>query len=1017
MNDVINRCVMGLNGVGRVFCDYAASVFIQSAVLVCVLFVADLLLRKRVRAVFRYCVWILVLVKLILPPALALPTGIGYWLGGRLPSVSSVVSRGVEAPGFEAGGRHPSGRPSALPETRHTEPIPGAGGAGHPAIGNPAGVTAITWQGIVFLMWFVGVLVFAAVLVQRLRFVRGLVAFSEPVDARFRQIIEECGRQVGIRHEIRLRASGTMSSPAICGLVRPIVLVPARLLDTLSAEGLKAVFIHELAHMKRGDLWINLAQTLLQVIHFYNPFVWFANAMIRRTREEAVDETVLVALGGRAEDYSNTLIDIGEVVLWKADLGLRLIGVAESERILRWRITHMLTRPIPKSARIGMLGTAVLVIVGILLLPMARAEKPNREASAVAQTGGAPGPEKATAAVESDAFVDPNSGIRFTKFKGITGPSDVIKAPWRMSLSPSGKFLLNHVTVVPLDGGTPFDLVDMPDAAGGLLSPDGGKVVFCGVGAMWLIEVDPDTGQPAGSPRKLLDGQRYPPTAWSPDSQRIVFPRRDNQPGDAGVYSPWTLVVAGGEPSPLADPSSFGLLSPDGKTVAYADGQYTGSSSVWVKAVAGGEAKKLGDGYYRPLAWSADGQWLACDAGQRLRLMRLADGHEVTVATPARPIQGYPQGRKLFFYQRSYEDKTTLRVVSVAGGPPAEFGWPDLSFEDSLDLPCWASDSRSILVEAKRGEEQRGFWAVPLDRKDPQALVIDTPMCRDAYIRLFSPGGSNLLLVMGKGHGDWDLWTVPVSLAQRKSVGPPVKVFGGMVPPIHDQQAFLDSWSPDGSKIAFIHNWDIWVADADGSNVRQLTKTPEKEGWPMWSPDGAMLAFFAQPSENPSDRAEKAYLQICVIPVSGGETRLVTGRSVQAGLMLPARYAWSPDGTEVTVVSDDDEVIANFPVAGGERRTLVRLNDLGLKRACVLRWSPDGCFLAFDGGTEYGDMKLYVYQADNSKLQRLTDEGAFAHWSPDSKWISYFSWQAVKTRPEAILWELDVEEALAKLAN
>jgi len=133
--------------------------------------------------------------------------------------------------------------------------------------------------------------------------------------------------------------------------------------------------------------------------------------------------------------------------------------------------------------------------------------------------------------------------------------------------------------------------------------------------------------------------------------------------------------------------------------------------------------------------------------------------------------------------------------------------------------------------------------------------------------------------------------------------------------------------------------------------------------------------------------------------------------------MLPGRYAWSPDGTEVTVVSDDDEVIANFPISGGERRTLVRLNDLGLKRACVLRWSPDGCFLAFDGGTEYGDMKLYVYQADNAKLQRLTDEGAFAHWSPDSKWISYFSWQAVKTRPEAILWELDVDEAVAKLAK
>ena len=54
--------------------------------------------------------------------------------------------------------------------------------------------------------------------------------------------------------------------------------------------------------------------------------------MIRRTCEEAVDETVLVALGGQAKNYSNTLIDISEMAFWKADFGLRLIGVAESRK-------------------------------------------------------------------------------------------------------------------------------------------------------------------------------------------------------------------------------------------------------------------------------------------------------------------------------------------------------------------------------------------------------------------------------------------------------------------------------------------------------------------------------------------------------------------------------------------------------------------------------------------------------------------------------------------------------------
>jgi ankyrin repeat protein len=151
--------------------------------------------------------------------------------------------------------------------------------------------------------------------------------------------------------------------------------MPTSLAEKLSPEGLRATLIHELAHIKRGDLWINSVQTFLQVVYFYNPFVWFANSIIRKVCEEAVDETVLVALGGEAKHYSNTLIDISEMVFWKADLGLRLIGVAESKKALQWRIRHMLNRPIPKSSKLGALGIAILLIIAALLLPMAKAQK------------------------------------------------------------------------------------------------------------------------------------------------------------------------------------------------------------------------------------------------------------------------------------------------------------------------------------------------------------------------------------------------------------------------------------------------------------------------------------------------------------------------------------------------------------------------------------------------------------------------------------------------------------------
>jgi beta-lactamase regulating signal transducer with metallopeptidase domain len=74
-----------INKFGVMFCDNALKVLFQSSVLIAVLLVIDLLIRKRVKAVFRYCVWLLVFVKLIIPPTLSLPTGIGYWLSDLFP--------------------------------------------------------------------------------------------------------------------------------------------------------------------------------------------------------------------------------------------------------------------------------------------------------------------------------------------------------------------------------------------------------------------------------------------------------------------------------------------------------------------------------------------------------------------------------------------------------------------------------------------------------------------------------------------------------------------------------------------------------------------------------------------------------------------------------------------------------------------------------------------------------------------------------------------------------------------
>jgi beta-lactamase regulating signal transducer with metallopeptidase domain len=374
MYGFVNTWMAGVNEIGRGFWNYAAGMFVQSGMLIVALLLVDLVLRKRVRATLRYWIWMLVFVKLLLPPSLSLPTGIGYWIGGYVTPPASILP--TEA-------THAPDAVSMQPEVAARTEVPVAQASRSevaPAMVEPVEFVAsvphaarLTWQGGVFLLWGIGVLVFTAWVIRRLCFVRRLITQAEPAQGPWLEVLDQCRRRIGVRGPIAMKVSARSFSPAVCGLWRPTVLMPASLLAELSPRGLRAVLIHELAHIKRADLWVNCLQTALQIVYFYNPLVWLANAIARRMREQAVDEMALVALGAEAGSYGPTLIDIAEMTFWRARPALGLVGVAESKKSVEGRIRHMISRPIPKDARVGFRGVVALVTLGAAVLPMAAA--------------------------------------------------------------------------------------------------------------------------------------------------------------------------------------------------------------------------------------------------------------------------------------------------------------------------------------------------------------------------------------------------------------------------------------------------------------------------------------------------------------------------------------------------------------------------------------------------------------------------------------------------------------------
>jgi beta-lactamase regulating signal transducer with metallopeptidase domain len=392
----MNAALQWINSAGTGFVEFSAAMLIQSGVLITLLLLIDFGLRRKVRAVFRYWLWMLVFVKLVLPTSLATPVSIGRLAGDKLDYFSTQQVWHTDPEAANTMREQATAENVGVGTTSAMETYPPVTPAPAPSTSNPtqiepdalqpttlAGVQdrpgAITWQAVLFLVWVVIAAAMGLLLLQRAFFVRGLVAQSWQPGSLLIDALEFCRKQMHLRCRVGLKVSVNTVSPAVCGLFRPVILVPASLASNLSSRDLRMVLMHELAHIKRGDLWVNLAQTLLQIAYFYNPLLWLANAAIRRVREQAVDEAVMAAMGERAGWYPETLVNVAKTAFRRPALGLRLIGVVESKNALAGRIKHILSRPFPKSAKLGLIGLIIIITAGAILLPMAEARQKTTE--------------------------------------------------------------------------------------------------------------------------------------------------------------------------------------------------------------------------------------------------------------------------------------------------------------------------------------------------------------------------------------------------------------------------------------------------------------------------------------------------------------------------------------------------------------------------------------------------------------------------------------------------------------
>lgn len=114
------------------------------------------------------------------------------------------------------------------------------------------------------------------------------------------------GDRLGVTRAVRILESRAVCTPAVVGWLRPVILVPAGFLESLPLAHVRAILAHELAHVRRYDFLVNIAQGVFESLLFFHPVTWWLSKRLRVEREFCCDDAAVAVCASRLE-YARAL--------------------------------------------------------------------------------------------------------------------------------------------------------------------------------------------------------------------------------------------------------------------------------------------------------------------------------------------------------------------------------------------------------------------------------------------------------------------------------------------------------------------------------------------------------------------------------------------------------------------------------------------------------------------------------------------------------------------------------------
>lgn len=350
------------------------------------------------RPALRHALWVVVLVKFLMPPGVAWPWPVQALIPRFAvePVATELVIDDVEArppaalepspflaealaasashaepldqPAAEVAVETPTNEPEPIETLASIPPAIAAStaqptNAARPAMGATDWLRLVQW--IACALWAVGSITVAARRLAQIRSLRRVVQAGTPAPGHLSNAVGRLAEQLGMR-PLEARVSAAVDSPLVWCLGRPCIVWPASLVEPACIARMDGVIAHELAHVSRHDHWTAWLEMAAGVAWWWNPLFWLARRKLRESGEMACDALVLSLLPESRRSYAHALLELSNCYLKSepaAALGVR----AGSRRTFERRLTMILSHHVVGRVSFG--GLTAVAILAALAAP------------------------------------------------------------------------------------------------------------------------------------------------------------------------------------------------------------------------------------------------------------------------------------------------------------------------------------------------------------------------------------------------------------------------------------------------------------------------------------------------------------------------------------------------------------------------------------------------------------------------------------------------------------------------